>query len=87
MSVGGGWWDKPVRIERGGSGRPFHVSNNNRAADLLLNEWPTEPGPKHLKARNAVLAAMEKALDAKRQAAARKAFLEAAEEAGIAFGD
>jgi len=39
MAVGGGWWDKPVRIERPDTGRPFNVSNNNRAADLLLNEW------------------------------------------------
>lgn len=69
MAVGGGWWDKPVRIERPDTGRPFGVSNNNRAAELLLNEWPTEPGPKHLAARKAVLKAMEKALDAKRQAA------------------
>lgn len=87
MAVGGGWWDRPVRIERGNTGRPFNVSNNNRAAELLLNEWPTKPGPKHLAARKAVLKAMEKALDAQRQAAARQAFLDAAKEAGIAFDD
>jgi hypothetical protein len=34
-----------------------------------------------------VLKAMERAMDAKRQAAARKAFHEAAKEAGIAMGD
>jgi len=87
MAVGGGWWDKPVRIERPDTGRPFNVSNNNRAAELLLNEWPAEPGPKHLAARRAVLKAMEQALDARRQAVARKAFHEAAKEAGIAMGD
>lgn len=87
MAVGGGWWDKPVRIERPDTGRPFNVSNNNRAADLLLHQWPTEPGPKHLAARKAVLKAMESALDAARQAKAREAFREAAIEAGIAMDD
>lgn len=84
MSAERGWWLKPVIIERESIGRMLHVNNTRQAARMLLEEWPATPGPKHLAARRAVLAAMEKALDAKRQAAAREAFRQAAIEAGIA---
>lgn len=82
-----GWWDKPVKISNDRYGRWLNVSSSAQADRILNEEWPVEPGPKHLDARKAVYAARQKALDATRQAAARKAFLEAAKEAGIAFDD
>lgn len=82
-----GWWDRPVRIERDRHGRWLNVSSSAQAERILIDEWPMEPGPRHRAAREAVYAARQKALDATRQAAARKAFLEAAKEAGIAFDD
>jgi hypothetical protein len=87
MSVERGWWEKPVRIERDRYGRWLNVSSSAQADRILTEEWPGDPGPKHLAARKAVFAARQNALDATRQAAARQAFHEAAKEAGIAIGD
>jgi hypothetical protein len=87
MSVERGWWEKPVRIEQDRYGRGLNVSNTAQAERILYDEWPVDPGPKHLEARKAVYAARQKALDATRQAKAREAFLAAAKEAGIAFDD
>lgn len=80
-----GWWKQPVPVLLSGVATVTNVSNTHQAARVLLQDWPMEPGPKHLAARRAVLKAMESALDAKRQAAARTAFEEAAREAGIAM--
>lgn len=55
----------------------------NRAADLLLNEWPDESGSAYRKAKEAVLRAMEYPDDNGLNAASRLAFEEAAREAGI----
>jgi hypothetical protein len=87
MSLERGWWEKPVRIEKDRYGRGLNVNNTVQAERILCEEWPVDPGPKHLAARKAVYAARQKALDAARQATAREAFLEAAKEAGIAIGD
>ena len=79
-----GMWNKPVPIIQRKAGATLLVGNSIQAARILLQEWPATPGPKHLAARKAVLAAMEKALDKERQAKAREAFQDAAREAGIA---
>lgn len=83
MAIERGWWDKPVPVALSGVGAVTQVNNNHQAADLLLNRWPAAPGPKHLAARQAVLAAMQRHLDAKALAKARRAFEEAAREADI----
>jgi len=49
-------------------------------ADQLLNDWPDDPGEKHLKARLACIDALEGKLSA---GACRIAFLEAAAEDGV----
>jgi len=59
------------------------VSTPERAAEVLLQEWPTEGGSKHLAARKAVLNALEAARDARASQRARKAFEAAADEAGM----
>lgn len=74
----------PVRVALGKVGNITHVvTSAERAADILLNDWPTEGGRKHLAARKAVLRALEAARDAKAANEARKAFAAAAIEAGI----
>jgi len=74
----------PVRVALGKAGNVTHaVTSPERAADILLNEWPAQPGSKHLAARKAVLKALEAARDAKAAQEARTAFEAAADEAGI----
>lgn len=74
----------PVRVALGKLGNvTFTVSTPERAAEVLLQEWPTEGGSKHLAARKAVLKALEAARDARAAQRARKAFEAAADEAGI----
>lgn len=77
-----GWWDRQVRVMIGSS-TTHNVTRPNRAADLLLNEWPDEGGPAYRKAKEAVLRAMEDPDDASLNVASRLAFEEAAREAGI----
>jgi hypothetical protein len=83
MAIERGWWDTGVPVTLHGASAVTRVTNTHQAADLLLNQWPVQPGPKHLAARKAVLKAMTRHRDAKALAAARKAFDEAAAEAGI----
>lgn len=74
----------PVRVALGKAGNITHVvTSAERAADILLNDWPSEGGRKHLAARKAVLRALEAARDIKAASDARKAFAAAATEAGI----
>jgi hypothetical protein len=74
----------PVRVALGKLGNvTFMVSTPERAAEVLLQEWPTEGGSKHLAARKAVLKALEAARDARAAQRAREAFAAAADEAGI----
>jgi hypothetical protein len=49
-------------------------------AEQLLYDWPDEPGEKHLKAREACIAALEGKLS---PGVCRIAFLEAAQEDGV----
>jgi hypothetical protein len=77
-------FDKPVRVALGPAGNvTYVVSTPLQAAQKLLNEWPDVTGNRQLAARKAVLKAMENAQDALLRAKARKAFEEAAREAGI----
>ena len=75
------WWDKPVHVFTSDS-TVVAVSRLSRAVDLLMNGWPGD-GPAYLEARKAALAAHSKPNDKRAQVKARKAFEEAAREAGI----
>lgn len=75
---------RPVRVVLGKAGNVTRVvTSAERAAHILLNDWPSEDGRKHLAARRAVLRALEAARDVKAASDAGKAFAAAAEEAGI----
>lgn len=76
------WWDKPVRVMIGGS-TIYNVGRIERAAELLLGEWPIETGPAHMAAQKAILEALENPASAGAATAARQAFEEAAREADI----
>ena len=77
-------FDPPVRVALGMAGNITQVvTSPERAAEILLGDWPADGGRKHLAARKALLKALEAARDAKADSAASKAFAAAAEEAGI----
>ena len=79
-----GQFSPPVRVSLGRAGNVAHaVASPKKAAEILLTGWPTDWTAKHLAARKAVLKAMESAHTAAALARARKAFAEAADEAGI----
>lgn len=79
-----GQFSPPVRVSIGKAGNIAHgVASPEKAAEILLEQWPAPWGPKHLAARKAVLRAMESAYTTATLASARRAFSEAAEEAGI----
>ena len=78
----------PVRLALSRAGNVAHaVTSPEKAAEILLTDWPTNWTPKHLAARKAVLKAMESAYTAASIARARKAFAEAADEAGILLSE
>jgi hypothetical protein len=56
------------------------ITSVEQASDFLAHDWPTERGPKHLKARIACLDALEKSISVEQ---ARQTFVEAAKESGI----
>lgn len=77
-------FEKPVRVAAGPAGKVTTVVGDaERAARVLLDEWPGTPGAKHRAARRAVLAAMESVNDRVKAERARKAFEAAAIEAGM----
>ena len=79
-----GQFSPPVRVSLGRAGNVAHaVTSPEKAAEILLTDWPTDWTSKHLAARKAVLKAMQSAYTAATIARARKAFAEAADEAGI----
>lgn len=79
-----GQFSPPVRVSLGRAGNVAHaVTSPEKAAEILLTDWPVNWTSKHLAARKAVLQAMESAYTAATLARARKAFAEAADEAGI----
>lgn len=80
-----GPFDQAVKVHGGRAGQVQHIGSARRAAEWLLNEWPTEiDTAKARAARKACLKTLEGQCKA---AVARKAFREAAEEAGILIGD
>lgn len=76
------WWDRPVRVMLRRN-LADNVGSLARAAEVLLNEWPAERGPRHLRAQQAILRAMEKPDDPGPSIAARMAFEAAAREVDI----
>ncbi|KAA1176650.1 DUF982 domain-containing protein [Rhizobium tropici] len=75
------WWSKSVIVETRQSADRLVISNAERAAEYLLNEWPTlENERAHKAARKALLAAHEGKIDAED---ARAAFVAALKEGGI----
>jgi hypothetical protein len=78
------FFSPPVRVALGKAGNVTHaVTRAERAAEILLNEWPARPTKKQLDARRAVLHALMNMKDAAAAMKARAAFEAAAEEAGI----
>ena len=76
-----GWFHPPVSLAldpRGGV--TTNISNVEEAGRALLDHWPATPGPKHLEARKACLAALAGTGTAEE---ARQALVEAGEEADL----
>lgn len=78
-------FDKPVRVMLGNVA--YLVTNTRQAGELLMFKWPTEGGKKARAARHALLIAMEAKHDTQLIKQARRAFAEAAAEAGIRILD
>lgn len=79
-------FDKPVTVATGaGKGTFQRVDDPVKAGEVLLDRktWQAPNTAKHLAARRAVLKALENAHDGMLAAKARKAFEEAAMEAGL----
>ena len=76
------WWDRPVRVRIGDS-TTYNVERLDRAAEMLLNEWPEGHAVAFARAQEALLKAMEDRESESARAASRMAFEEAAREAGI----
>jgi hypothetical protein len=80
-----GIFDPAVKVHGARAGQVQHIGSARKAAEWLLNEWPTEIDTAAARAaRKACLEVLEGQREA---AAARKAFRKAAEEAGILVGD
>jgi hypothetical protein len=81
-------FEKPVRVAVTPARNVGKVVDTpEQAAEVLLYKWHAPSGRKHLRARKAVLAAMESAQDRVKAEAARKAFVAAAEDAGLLMAD
>jgi hypothetical protein len=77
-------FDEYVTI-RAGRGQRQNISSARQASEWLLYKWPTEEDTdKAWRARKACLEALQGKVET---AAARQAFRDAAEEAGILIGD
>ena len=76
------WWDKPVHVMLNGKGTRV-VERLENAAEMLLDEWPDQNGPAYLHAKEALTKALQDPASDSARAAARMAFVAAADEAGI----
>lgn len=76
------WWPEEVHVAVS-NGTSVVVRSTERAAELLLSEWPLEDTEKQRSARRACLRALERPDDAGPVLSARMWFKAAAEEAGI----
>lgn len=79
-----GRWDEPVTYETQRLGQYRTITSAAEAARALSDDWPAETGKALKKARETCLAVLEGEAE---PAAARKAFLKAAEEAGVFIRD
>lgn len=73
-------WNAPVTVFTGKPGKMRVVASTVEAAEFLLERWPVEPGPLHMRARVACLEVLEGKMPPDH---ARAAFVAAAHEAGI----
>jgi hypothetical protein len=78
-------FDQAVKVHGARAGQVQHIGSARRAAEWLLFEWPMKIDT--AKARAARKACLEAMQGQRKAAAARKAFRDAAEEAGILIGD
>ena len=76
------WWDEPVRVLISDGGIR-DVERLEKAAEMLLGEWPEQNGPAYANAKEALAKALQDPSSDSARAAARMAFAAAADEAGI----
>lgn len=74
------YWSKPVMVETGVIGKFKTITNTGEAARLLLSHWPIEKGRRYARARKTCIAVLE---GVKPPSEARRAFIEAADEADL----
>ena len=79
-----GQWNKPVTYETLTLGVYRTITSAEEADRVLLDEWPTDEGKAYTQAKAACLAALAGDGDAE---TARKAFLQAADEADVFIRD
>lgn len=75
-----GPWEEPVTFETATLGRYRTISSTAEAARVLLEEWPIETGKALKRAKAACIAVLAGSKDPE---SARKAFLQAADEAEV----
>ncbi len=75
-----GLWEEPVTFETSKLGKYWTVTSTAEAARALMERWPVETGAAYEAALRTCLAVMEGKV---RPAEARRAFLDAAEEADV----
>ncbi|MFK0166117.1 DUF982 domain-containing protein [Rhizobium sp. NPDC090279] len=79
------WWSKPVIVETRKTGARLTISNAERAAEYMLEEWPTlEDGSAYHAGKKALLATHEGKMDAEE---ARALFIMALKEGDIYIFD
>ena len=76
------WWDEPVHAKLDGK-YACDVERLEKAAEVLLDDWPLSDGLAYLHAKEAVTKALQAPESDSARAAARMAFVAAADEAGI----
>ena len=75
-----GRWEEPITFETNKLGKYWTVTSTAEAARALMDRWPAETGEALFAAQETCLAVLEGKAE---PAAAREAFLRAAEEAGV----
>ncbi|MCQ4631661.1 DUF982 domain-containing protein [Shinella sp. CPCC 100929] len=75
-----GRWNDPITFETHKLGAYLTISSTAEAARVLLDHWPLNHGKALKRAKAACLAVLQGTEDPE---VARKAFLKAAEEAGV----
>ena len=76
-------WEKGVELELHGIGKYRMVRSTEDAAQCLVNHWPVDDGKAYMAAQRRCLAALQDRLSTRKRNAARKAFIDAADEAAI----